>query len=72
MAIDLQELRGMTVDEIDAKATELKKELMNLRLQLGTAKLDKVHRIGELRKEIARVKTIKNQVRRKAMESKNG
>jgi large subunit ribosomal protein L29 len=52
------ELRDLTSDEIQKKVASFKDELFNLRFQLATGQLDNPHRISELRKEIARAKTI--------------
>ena len=52
------ELRDMTNQELDEKMTELKGELFNLRFQLATGQLDNPMRIRQVRKDIARVKTI--------------
>ncbi|MFU0799783.1 MAG: 50S ribosomal protein L29 [Xylanivirga thermophila] len=50
--------RDMTNEELDGKLTELKGELFNLRFQLATGQLDNPMRIREVKKDIARVKTI--------------
>ncbi len=47
----------LTAQELKAKSQELRQELFNLRLQKATARLEKPHRITELRKEIARCET---------------
>jgi large subunit ribosomal protein L29 len=52
------ELRNLTSAEIEQKVAGFKDELFNLRFQLATGQLDNPHRISELRKEIARAKTI--------------
>ena len=52
------EFRNLTSVEIEQKVTGFKEELFNLRFQLATGQLDNPHRISELRKEIARAKTI--------------
>jgi large subunit ribosomal protein L29 len=44
--------------EIETKVNELKEELFNLRFQLATGQLDNPMRIREVRKDIARAKTI--------------
>ena len=43
--------------ELQAKGRELRSELFNLNLQKSIGTLEKPHRIGELRKDIARVET---------------
>ena len=52
------EIRELTAEELSAKLGELKKDLFNLRLQLATNQLDNPVRIAEVKKDIARVKTI--------------
>lgn len=48
----------MTSAEIQQKIDGYKEELFNLRFQLATGQLDNPHRISEVRKNIARAKTI--------------
>ena len=52
------EIRELTAEELSAKLGELKKDLFNLRLQLATNQLDNVNKITEVKRDIARVKTI--------------
>lgn len=52
------ELRDLPVDEIERRLGEAKEELFNLRFQNATGQLDNYKRIGQVRKEIARIKTI--------------
>lgn len=56
-----EEIRKMDVDKIDAKVIELKGELFDLRMKQSSGTLTQTHRIHELRKTIARLKTIKNE-----------
>lgn len=53
-----KELREMTNAELDQRLTELKGELFNLRFQLATGQLENPLRIRNVRKDIARIKTI--------------
>ncbi|MGH2812297.1 MAG: 50S ribosomal protein L29 [Actinomycetota bacterium] len=53
-----RELLDLSEEEIDQRLTETREELFNLRFQLATGQLDNYKRIGELRKDIARMKTI--------------
>jgi len=55
------EIRNLTTTEIEAKINELKDELFNLRFQLATGQLENTSRIREIRKGIARMKTIINE-----------
>lgn len=52
------EFRNLTTAEIEQKVNGFKEELFNLRFQSATGQLDNPNRIGEVRKEIARAKTI--------------
>ena len=52
------EIRNMSVDELQSKLTDLKKDLFNLRLQNATNQLDNPTRIAEVKRDIARVNTI--------------
>lgn len=52
------ELRNLTTAEIEQKVAGFKEELFNLRFQLATGQLDNPTRIREVRKEIARAKTV--------------
>ena len=52
------ELRDLTTAEIEQKVKALKEELFNLRFQLATGQLENTTRIREVRKSIARMKTV--------------
>ncbi len=52
------ELRDLTTAEIEQKVKSLKEELFNLRFQLATGQLENTARIREVRKAIARMKTV--------------
>ena len=53
-----QEIRNLSNDEIIAKIDEAKEELFNLKFSQATGNLEKPSRINELRKLVARMKTI--------------
>ncbi|MFO7266136.1 MAG: 50S ribosomal protein L29 [Limnochordales bacterium] len=55
------EIRELTDEELDRKLAELKEELFNLRFQLATGQLDNPMRIKAVRKDIARIHTIKRE-----------
>jgi large subunit ribosomal protein L29 len=55
------ELRDLPVDELQSKLSETKEELFNLRFQNATGQLDNYKRIGELRKDVARIKVLLRQ-----------
>ena len=52
------EVRKMSAAELENKLKDLKKDLFNLRLQHATNQLDNQIRLAEVKKDIARVKTI--------------
>lgn len=56
-----QEIRALSDAEITKKIEECKEELFNLRLSQATGNLEKPSRIKELRKLVARLKTILNE-----------
>ena len=53
-----KEIRNLKDEELIKKITESKKELFELRLKQSTGNLDKPSKIHELRKDVARMKTI--------------
>jgi large subunit ribosomal protein L29 len=53
-----QDIRAMTVDQIDDEVLKLKKEQFNLRFQRATGQLENTARVREVRRDIARLKTI--------------
>ena len=53
-----KEIRELTTAEIEQKIKSLKEELFNLRFQLATGQLENTARIRQVRKDIARMKTI--------------
>lgn len=52
------ELRDLPPAELEQRLTDTKEELFNLRFQNATGQLDNYKRLDELRKDIARIKTI--------------
>ena len=52
------DLRAMTVDQLDDEALKLKKERFNLRFQRATGQLENTARVRQVRRDIARIKTI--------------
>ena len=52
------ELRKLSQAELDAKLLELKKELFNLRFQMATGQLENPMQLKQVRKDIARAKTV--------------
>ncbi|GAB2025226.1 50S ribosomal protein L29 [Lactovum odontotermitis] len=54
----LSELRGLSADELTKRESELKKELFDLRFQAAAGKLENTAQLNEVKKSIARVKTV--------------
>jgi len=54
----VNELRKLTTEDLEKKITESKKELLDLRFKQSTGALEKPSKIHELRKDVARMKTI--------------
>lgn len=54
----VEQIRELTTEQIIKKINENKEELFNLRFSQATGNLEKPSRISELRKTIARMKTI--------------
>lgn len=57
------ELRKKSQDELNSSLEELLKEQFNLRMQQGTGQLARPSRMNEVRKDIARIKTIMNEMK---------
>jgi large subunit ribosomal protein L29 len=54
----IDEIRGMTPDQLAEQLVSLKKEQFNLRFQKATGQVEKTHRVDEVRKDIARIQTV--------------
>ncbi|MBP8035893.1 MAG: 50S ribosomal protein L29 [Negativicutes bacterium] len=61
-----KEIRDMNAAEMDQKIAGLKEELFNLRFQIATGQLENPMRIREVKKAIARIKTIQRETEIKA------
>lgn len=57
----VNEIRELNEGELNEKLTSLKEELFNLRFQLATGQLDNPMRIRDVKKSIARVKTVQRE-----------
>lgn len=54
----IDEVRRLTPDQLSEQLLQLKKEQFNLRFQQATGQMEKTHRASEVRKDIARIKTV--------------
>ncbi len=52
------DIRAMTIDQIDEEVLKLKKEHFNLRFQRASGQLENTARVREVRRDIARLKTV--------------
>ena len=57
-AKEIKEVRGLSVEKLEEKLQELKKDLFMLRMQHATNQLDNPLQINTVKKDIARIKTI--------------
>ena len=57
----VQELNGLTTEQLLDREKELKEQLVNLRFQLATGQLENTASLKSVRKNIARVKTVLRQ-----------
>jgi large subunit ribosomal protein L29 len=64
-----EDFRAMTIDQLDDELLRLKKEQFNLRFQRATGQLENTSRVREVRRDIARLKTIGQQKRAGAAKS---
>ena len=52
------DVRAKTQDQLSDELASLKKEQFNLRFQKATGQIEKTHRVDQVRKDIARIKTV--------------
>jgi large subunit ribosomal protein L29 len=57
----IDEVRGLSPDQLTENLLQLKKEQFNLRFQAATGQAEKTHRASQVRKSIARIKTVMQQ-----------
>ncbi len=63
MITEISDLRQKSSDELAEKIQNLKREQLNLRFQRASGQLESTSRVREVRREIARIKTIVNERR---------
>jgi len=59
----VKELRGLSQEELAKRENELKKELFDLRFQAAAGQLEQTARLKEVKKQIARIKTVQSEVK---------
>ena len=57
-AKEIKEIRGLSIEKLEEKLQDLKKDLFMLRMQHATNQLDNPMQIAAVKKDIARIKTI--------------
>ena len=66
MAAKIEDLRTKSDDQLTADLGDLKREAFNLRFQAATSQLERPARIKEVRRDIARIKTLQSERTRSA------
>jgi len=61
--VKAEDVRAKTIDELDDDLVVLKKEQFNLRFQRATGQLENTARVRQVRRDIARIKTVMRQKR---------
>jgi large subunit ribosomal protein L29 len=64
--MEASELRNKSVDELNEELVALRREQFNLRMQQATGELNQNHQHRKVRKDIARIKTVLNELQRAA------
>ena len=62
--MDASQLRSMSREQLGKDLLKLRREQFNLRMQQATGQLSRPHEHGRVRKEIARLKTVMNELKR--------
>lgn len=70
MQMKANKMRDMSISELEQKLVELKGELFNLRFQMATGQLENPLRVRDVKKSIARIKTILRERELKSVEAK--
>ena len=68
--MEASELRQKSIEELNEELVALRREQFNLRMQKATGELAQHHQHRKVRKDIARVKTVINELQRAAGDSK--
>lgn len=56
--VKIKDLRAMTIDELESKLVECKKEQINLRIQQSTGQLQNTSNMKKVRREVAQINTL--------------
>jgi large subunit ribosomal protein L29 len=66
-----EEIRHLTADQLDEELGKLKKEQFNLRFQRASGQLENTSRVRQVRRDIARIKTVQTLKRKGAGQGKD-
>ena len=61
--MNIEDIRNFTLDQLEDELIKLKREQFNLRFQKATSQLTNTARVREVRRSIARIKTVERQKR---------
>ena len=61
MALKMEDIRGMTKEELQNKVRSLREELFGMVFQARTGRIERPHRISALKKDVARCLTVMNE-----------
>jgi len=61
--MNIEDIRNFTLDQLEDELIKLKREQFNLRFQKATAQLNNTARVREVRRTIARIKTVEREKR---------
>ena len=67
--LKMEEIRGLSLHELEDKAGNMKKDLMQLRFQAKTGKLEQQTRMRLIRRDIARLQTVINEKKKAGVAS---
>jgi large subunit ribosomal protein L29 len=62
--MDAKEIRAKSAEDLEKELLELAREAFNLRMQKGTGQLSRPNQVKEVRRNIARIKTVLNERRK--------
>jgi large subunit ribosomal protein L29 len=62
ISLKANDLRELSVEELDERLRETRKQLFNLRFQHATGQLDNPRKLGQVRHDIARILTVRNEL----------
>lgn len=65
-AVKVSDIKNLDAQRIDAKVNELKKQLFDLKMKKATSGIEKPHELSVIKRSIARLKTVRNQLEKGA------